>query len=166
MEMRPAVNGMPPPDLLVTLIRAGRWKHPGHASLREVIPFLVDPVDFLTSLEAMSRDSSGKVADDAKLAVVFHEVRGRHAAERVELPWRDVDRSFFVAVNRFAGDDAGIALDFRTSANHRRVIANDWASGRACVWREVAPRFSQFAEALGLGAQTGDPGAGEATVQD
>jgi hypothetical protein len=71
-----------------------------------------------------------------------------------ELPWRDVDLSFFVAVNRFPGDDVGIALDYRTGVGNPRVIANDWGSGRECIWREVAPTFSSFVQALGLGSQT------------
>lgn len=157
MESRPTVNGLPLPELLVTLIREGRWKHPRDARLREVIPFLVDPVDFLASLEAMARESSGHLADDPRMAAVFHEVRGHLAAGPVELPLRDVDRSFFVAINRLPGDDVAIALDFRTSAGDPRVIASDWDAGRGCVWREVAPTFSQFVQALGLGSQTADP---------
>jgi hypothetical protein len=145
------VNGLPLPDLLVCLIRKGCWTHPGDARLREIIPFLVDPVDFLTSLEAMTRESSGHLADDPALAPVFHEVRGRQAAELIELPWRDVDRSIYVAVNRFPGDDVGIALDYRTSVDDPRVIANDWGSGQECLWRVVAPTFRQFAQSLRLG---------------
>jgi hypothetical protein len=91
--------------------------------------------------------------------VVYHEVRGRLAVEPVELPWRDVDRSFLVAVNRFGGDDVGIALDYRTSASDPRVIANDWGSERWCVWREVAPTFSQFVHVLGMGSHSAQPGA-------
>ncbi len=50
-------NGLPMPEHLVALIREGRWVHPGEARLREVIPFLVDPVDFLRTPEAMARET-------------------------------------------------------------------------------------------------------------
>lgn len=150
MELHPAVNGLPLPKLLVSLMRAGRWTHPGDDCLREIIPFLTAPVDFLTSLEAMARESNAHLADDPRLSAVFHEVRGCRSAEPVELPWRDVARSFFLAVNRFPGDDVGIALDFRTNESDPRVIANDWDTGRGCMWREVVPTFSRFVQKLGF----------------
>ena len=53
------VNGLPLPELLVALIRDGHWVHLGDARLREVIPFLVDPVDFLCTPEAMASESTG-----------------------------------------------------------------------------------------------------------
>jgi hypothetical protein len=77
-------------------------------------------------------------------------VRGSRLRERVELLWLDADRSLFVAVNRRPGDDVGIALDYRTNVLDPRVVASDWGSGQACVWREVAPTFSDFVRILGL----------------
>jgi hypothetical protein len=148
---RLAVNGLLMPELLVALIRDGHWVHPGDARLREVIPFLVDPVDFLNTPEAMTFESSGHLADDPLFSAVFHSVRGSRVVEPVELPWLDADRSFFVAVNRWGGDDVGIALDYRTDVLDPRVVANDWGSGRGCLWREVAPTFSAFVLLLGLG---------------
>ena len=109
MESGPAVNGLLMPELLVAMIRDGRWVHPGDARLREVMPFLVDPVDFLRSPEAMAFESSGHLADDPQLSARFHLVRGSRVVEPVELPWLDADRSFFVAVNRWPGDDVAIA---------------------------------------------------------
>jgi hypothetical protein len=156
---RAMVNGLPMPELLVALIHQGRWVHPGDARLRELIPFLVDPVDFLSTPEAMGRESSGHLADDPRLAAVFYLVRGRQAAEPVDLPWLDADRSFFVAVNRWPGDDVGIALDYRTDSDDPRVVAGDWGTGQACVWREVAPTFSEFVRILGLDNRDAQPGA-------
>jgi hypothetical protein len=150
---RPTVNGLPLPELLVALIREGRWVHPGDIRLRELIPFLIDPVDFLRSPEAMARESSWHLADDPRMSALFHAVRGGRVAEPVVLPWLDADRSFFVAVNRWPGDDVGIALDYRTSAVDPRVVAGDWGSGQGCVWREVAPMFSIFVRLLGLYSQ-------------
>jgi hypothetical protein len=154
VESRIEVNGLPLPALLLALLREDRWRHPGEAPLRRIIPFLVAPIDFLTSPEEMAFESSGHLADNPQLSTKFHEVRGRQAGEPVELPWRDVDRSLFVAINRFPGDDIGVALDYRTSVDNPRVIANDWGSGQECVWREVAPTFSSFVSALGLGSQS------------
>jgi len=148
---RLAVNGLLMPELLVALIRDGHWSHPGDARLREVIPFLVDPVDFLRTPEAMAFESSGHLADDPRLSDVFHMVRGSRVVDPVELPWLDADRAFFVAVNRWPSDDVGIALDYRTDGLDPRVVAGDWGSGQACVWREVAPTFSGFVRLLGLG---------------
>jgi hypothetical protein len=157
VELRPAVNGLALPDLLVRLIRAGCWTHPGEARLRKVIPFLVDPVDFLTSPEAMARESSGRLADDPKMAAVFHLLRSSRMDGPIELPWLDADRSFFVAVNHWPGDDVGIALDYRASVDNPCVVAGDWGSGRGCVWREVAPTFSGFVRLLGLGSPDAEP---------
>jgi hypothetical protein len=148
---RLAVNGLLMPELLVALIRDGHWVHPGDARLREVIPFLVDPVDFLRKPEAMASESSGRLADDSRLSAVFHMVRGSRVVESVELPWLDVDRSFFVAVDRWPGDDVGIAPDYRIDVVDPRVVAGDWGSAQACVWREVAPTFSGLVRLLGLG---------------
>jgi hypothetical protein len=143
-------NGLLLPERLVALIRDGHWVHPGDARLREVIPFLVDSVDFLRTPEAMASASSGRLADDPRLSAVFHMVRGSQVVEPVELSWLDADRSFFVAVNRWPGDDVGIALDYRTDVLDPRVVAGDWGSGQTCVWREVTPTFSGFVRLLGL----------------
>ena len=59
-------------------------------------------------------------------------------------------------MNRRPGDDVAIALDYRTSPSDPRVVGSDaWTSQHETgqiqyVWREVAPAFSVFAEALGL----------------
>ncbi|WP_165228300.1 hypothetical protein [Aquisphaera insulae] len=154
MRSHPKVNGLPLPEVLVLLMRQGRWIHPGDARLREVIPFLIEPVDFLGSAKAMAAESTGFLADNPRDSRIFHEVRGSRLAEPVELPWRDVERSLLVAVNRYPGDDVGIGLDYRTDDTDPRVIASDWGTGEVCLWREVAPTFSEFARRLGLGHRT------------
>jgi hypothetical protein len=85
-------------------------------ALRRLIPFLREPVDFLTSVEAMRRESAGSLADEPRFAKVFHMARGSRSAEPVSLPWLDVELSVFVAVNRFPGDDLAIALDYLANA--------------------------------------------------
>jgi hypothetical protein len=146
-----SVNGLPVPELLCTLMRDGDWVHPGDARLRELIPFLTDPVDFLSTPEAMERESSGHMADDPRYSAMFHMARGSRVTGPVELPWLDVDRSIFVAVCRWAGDDTAISLDYRTDVIDPRVVASDLGSGRDYVWREVTPTFSAFVRLLGLG---------------
>jgi hypothetical protein len=146
-----SVNGLPVPELLSVLIRKGQWVHPGDARLLEVIPFLVDPVVFLSTPKDMVGESSGFLADDPSFSLVHHMARGSRATEPIELPWLDVERSFFVAVNRWPGDDTGIALDYRTDMLDPRVVAGDWGSGTGCVWREVSPTFSAFVRLLGVG---------------
>jgi hypothetical protein len=153
--LRPTVNGLPLPEALVALIRSGGWVHPGEDRLREVIPFLVDPVVFLPSPEAMAFESPGRLAEDARWSETLHMLRGDRVAEPVELPWLDVDRSVFIAVNKWPGDDVGIALDYRTGLADPRVVANEWGSGSGCFWREVAPTFSGFAKRIGLAGQDG-----------
>jgi hypothetical protein len=94
-----------------------------------VIPFLVDPVVFLCSPDAMAFESTGRLADDRHSSVIFHAMRGSRTAEPLELPWLDVDRSFFIAVNKWPGDDVAIALDYRSDLADPRVVASDWGAG-------------------------------------
>ena len=77
----------------------------------------------------------------------MRELRGSLQALPVELPWRDVERSILVAVNRNVGDDVAIALDFRTSQSDPRVIASAWRED-GLFWEEVAPTFTQFLRAI------------------
>lgn len=141
------VNGLPLPSLLVELLRSGQWQHPGDKALKRLIPFLREPVDFLMCVESMRIESPKRIADDPKLARIFHFLR--ESADSPDLPWLDVNRAVFIAVNRVPGDDLGIALDYRTNAADPRVVASDWDDGAlGCRWREVAPCFSVFFERL------------------
>jgi hypothetical protein len=151
MDHRLEVNGLPLPPLLGSLMAAGRWVHPGDAAIRELVPFLQGPVDFL-GIESMGRAFCWSMADDPKYSAVFRVVRGSKSAKPVELPWLDADKAVFIAVNRIPGDDLGIALDYRTSAKDPRVVACEWLGGPAgCVWHQVSGTFTEFAQALGLG---------------
>src|SRR5436305_1044811 len=118
------VNGLPLPPLLVELLQQGRWCHPGDEVLRTLIPFFHEPVDFLTMVEAMRRESSGLLTREPGLAKVYHEARGSKSVVPILLPWLDAELAVFVAVNRIPGDDLAIALDFRTEAADPRVVAN------------------------------------------
>jgi len=134
---------------LVALIESGKWVHPGDGVIRQAIPFLNEPVDFL-SVDAMEFESSGHLADDPHSSALFHEMRGSDSVNVPDLPWRDVSSSFFIAVNRFPGDDIGIALDFREGAEaDPSVIASNW-SNAACKWQRVSGSLSEFLHRIGF----------------
>jgi hypothetical protein len=138
------------PRLLTELIKTGRWKQPADEVIKSVIPFLQEPMDFLLDIESMQRESTGFLADSPEMSELFHVHRGSKASER-ELPWLDVDKALFIAVNRIAGADLGIALDTRTDREDPRVVASDWQSGdNTHHWREVEFRFSDFVKKLGM----------------
>ena len=148
------VNGLPMPPLLVELMRTGRWRHPGDSAIASVAPFLsgIDAVDFLGSVEGMRRESSGHLADDPEMSRLFREVRGDDpkTGRPLGLPWRDVEKSFLIAVCREIGADVAIALDYRTDPPDPRVIATEYLPGQGMAWREVAATFSAFVKAVGL----------------
>lgn len=143
------VNGLPLPPCIISLMDNGRWVHPGDVVVKKAIPFLNEPVDFL-SVDSMEFESSGHLADDPGSSLLFHEMRGSDSVIVPDFPWRDVSRSFFIAVNRIPGDDIGIALDFRRGVeSDPSVIASDW-SNRTCEWRLVSDSLSEFLQRAGL----------------
>lgn len=130
------------------LIKSGRWKTPEDSKMRSIIPFLKDPVDFLPSIEDIALESQGLLADYKTTATVFHEYRGSAGVDEA-LPWRDVDRSILIAVNREMGADAGIALDYRTGNEDPSVLASDWGTEDGTHhWRKVCDSFSDFVKVL------------------
>ncbi len=148
-----AVNGLQLPPLFVELIQNDRWRHPGDSILTQLIPFLREPVDFLSRVDSITRETNGlvKLANEPRWEQLFHTKRSSKCREAIELPWLDADSAILIAVNRVAGDDTGIALDFRTQAIDPRVVASEWHEGpEGCVWREVAETFSHFVELLGI----------------
>jgi hypothetical protein len=146
---RITICGLPMPPALRSLIEAGKWVHPGDNVVKEVIPFLNEPVDFL-SLDSMEFESSGHLADDPQSSSLFHEMRSGDSVSVPDLPWRDVSSSFFIAVNRDIGDDIGIALDFRNGVeSDPSVIASDWSDG-TCNWRRVSHSLSEFLNRVGF----------------
>jgi len=145
------VNGLYLPQLLVDLLRQGRWVRPGDATIRQAIPFLPGPVDFLTDIDRITRNSGFSLVDSPEAARLFHSARGSRSDQPILLPWLDAELAVFVAVNRIPGDDLGIALDYHTRHDDPRVVASEWRENPVgCFWRETAPTFSQFVEALRL----------------
>ncbi len=140
------VRGLLAPTLLVDLLATGRWKHPGDGIIRQVVPSIDDPLEFLLSLEHMERESGSLNADATEWMHAFH---GCKTGELRDLPWLDADCAFFVAINAQAGDDVAIALDYRTSVTDPRVVASDWTDD-GCFWRQCAETFSEFVRELHL----------------
>lgn len=144
-----SIRGLSVPRLLIELMEWGRWQHPGEEVIRRVVPMITDPLVFLPSLEAMEFESRTFIADDPELSQLFHEYRGNAATECPDLPWLDIDRAFFIAVNKIPGDDVAIALDYRRNSVNPRVVAGEWLDD-GCLWREVALTFSEFACLIGF----------------
>jgi hypothetical protein len=143
------VNGLPLPLLLLDLLDSGRWKTPDDPIMRAKIPRLKEPVNFLRSVEHIAFESQG-LADDQRTALLFHEYRGSSGVER-PLPWRDVEQSILIAVNREIGADLGIALDYRSGWEDPSVLISDWWTGdRTCHWHKISERFSGFVSLLQL----------------
>jgi hypothetical protein len=134
------------------MLAAGQWRHPGDDVMREVIPWFEGPLVFLNSVDHMWRESRplDMFADDTRSSELFRAARGSVAGP-VDLPWLDVERAFLIAVNRMPGDDAAVALDYRSDPSDPRVVASDfWTDPHQCAWRMVTPTFSAFADALAL----------------
>ena len=144
------VNQLPVPPALISLIEVGNWKHPGDDVIKNVIPFRSEFVGFMT-IDEMERNASGLGwGDTEKGALCFKERRGTDTVAVPDLPWRDMNKSFFIATDREHGSVGGIALDFRAGPEgDPRVIAN--ASGlNLYEWRLVTNSFSEFLQRIGL----------------
>ncbi|HYG76662.1 MAG TPA: hypothetical protein VEK08_16785 [Planctomycetota bacterium] len=148
---------MPLPPLLRDLLRSGAWCQPADNRIQQTVPFLKEPVDFLLTEERMRFESSGFLADDPRSSEWFHEFRGSVVGADRALPWLDVDKALFIAVNREIGADLGIALDYRTDISDPRVVASEWSEwntkrqpGSGCHWLVAAPTFSAFVKMIGL----------------
>jgi hypothetical protein len=147
------IRGLVVPTLLLSLLRESRWRHPGEITLTRTMPWFKDPLHFLTSVQAMARESNSlaSLTEDAASAQLFRQARGTDRAEPIDLPWLDVDKAFLVAVNERPGDDVAVALDYRTDPTDPRVVASDfWTEPGPCSWREVAPTFSALVAAFDL----------------
>ena len=137
------------PSLLDELIRTGRWIHPGDRIMASVVPFITDPLDLLPTREAMQRESGPLMAPSETESLVFHEYRGSFHEYR-PLPWIDVEKTLFIAINRRIGDDVGIALDYRDNPEEPSVVGGDYHSDKELQYRLITSTFRQFAKSLGL----------------
>jgi hypothetical protein len=151
------LEGLPLPPLLLRLLDEGRWVHPGDDVMRAVAPFLLHPVDFFGPdraglIREMRRyvEQNREFAADPDMSKVFRTRSSRRLGHPVDPAWLDADLALFIAVNRFAGDDVAIALDYRPGPRPR-VVACDDSAPHGMVWREITASFEEFAAAVGLG---------------
>ncbi|SFH86646.1 hypothetical protein SAMN05421753_103263 [Planctomicrobium piriforme] len=140
---------LPLPAKLQLMMKEGRWKHPGQEVLAAKIPFIRDPLTFLSSIESMLSNSGPLMRPDENENERFSEYRGSRISSR-DLPWIDVEQVIFIICNERIGDDVGIALDYRTGINSPRVVGGDWHSRSGLQYREIAPSFDEFVELIGL----------------
>ena len=139
------IRGLVVPSLLVDMIRDGRWQHPGDDVLARAVPFMSDPLDFLTSLDAIRFNSGLSHAFGGEpLRIHYRWIRSS------KLPWLNIRRAFFIAINRNIGDDVAIALDYRTNRREPRVVASEYTDANGYRWCAVADTFSAFVESLAI----------------
>ncbi|TQJ22477.1 hypothetical protein FBZ33_2730 [Micromonospora sp. A202] len=145
------VNGLPLPGPLIRLLNSGRWRHPGDRALRQLIPWLDDPLDFMTTIDELCLHNRLIAQLDAG-TMQFFQIRRGGAGQPIAMPWLDLDQAVFIAECRYAGDDIAVALDYRTSPIDPRVLATDTATlaQQHLSWRQVTPTLSQFIDALHL----------------
>ncbi|MGC5288182.1 hypothetical protein [Micromonospora sp. DT231] len=149
MNDRWQINGLPLPDPLIDLIESGRWRHPGDEVLRQLIPWLDDPLDFMTTIDEL-RLHNRLIAELGTDTLEFFQIGRGSAARPIVMPWLDLDQAVFIAECRYAGDDIAVALDYRTNPADPRVLATALPAARHCSWRQVTPTFTQFVDALRL----------------
>lgn len=145
------INGLPLPDPLIRLLKSGRWRHPGDHALHQLIPWLDDPLDFMTTIDGLNLLNRLISQMDAGTMEFFQIGRGS-AGQPIAMPWLDLDQAVFIAECRYAGDDIAVALDYRTNTTDPRVLATDTATiaQQHLSWRQVTPTLSQFIDALHL----------------
>ncbi|MCA8996277.1 MAG: hypothetical protein KDA80_04815 [Planctomycetaceae bacterium] len=141
---------LPLPPLLIDLINAGEWREIDQDLLRKCLAFELDPVEPISSHNAMLLNSGPLMPPGDVESEQFHEYRGSMSVERT-LPWIDIEKTLFIMCNQRIGDDCGIALDYRTGQQTPMVIGSDWYSeSRGVIYRRVAGTFEEFAWMLGL----------------
>ncbi|MER7420401.1 hypothetical protein ABT346_27080 [Micromonospora peucetia] len=145
------INELPLPGPLIRLISSSRWRHPGDWALRQLTPWLDDPLDFMTTIDELRLHNRLIAQLDADTMQFFQIGRGS-AGQPIAMPWLDLDQAVFIAVCRYAGDDIAVTLDYRTSPTDPRVLATDTATiaQQHLSWRQVTPTLSQFINALHL----------------
>ncbi len=135
------------PPAFVELWMAGKWQQPDESLIQSLIPWLQGPIEFIEVMHWLVTENGSPLVDYLDSANKFREYRGSVSHDKTDLPWLDLEKSLFIAVNRIRGDDLGIALDFRTSTDDPRVVASYWCGERDdyhVEWRLVTEMFSEF----------------------
>ncbi len=147
------IRGMRFPPAFVELWSAGKWQQPDEVLIQSLIPWLQGPIEFIEVMRWMVMENSASLVDSPHFARGFREYRGSISPDKTDLPWLDVEKSLFIAVNRIPGDDLAIALDFRSSTENPRVVASYWCDEPGdyhVEWRLVTETFSEFLTRLNM----------------
>ena len=150
------IRGMRFPPAFIELWLAGKWQQPDEDLIRSLIPWLQGPIEFIEVMHWMVGENREPLADYPDDTRMFREYRGSISPDKTDLPWLDVEKSLFIAVNRIHGDDLAIALDFRSSMENPRVVASYWCGEyKDChvEWRLVTETFSEFLTRLNMTEQ-------------
>jgi hypothetical protein len=144
------VNGLPLPPLLISLLREGRWKHPGHMFLQHLMPTLKEKVEFI-GLERIGSfiEAQFEFAEHPFLSPRWRYACGSKSATPLALPWLDLEKAVDIAEAVERGADTLIVLDYRTSISDPRVLTNEWGQD-GNIWYEMDPTFTEFVARLGL----------------
>jgi hypothetical protein len=145
------IRGMKYPRIFKELWVAGKWEQPDEKLLEAAIPWIQGPIEFIEEMQWMVSENSTTMADHADLSNMFFEYRGSKSKDKPDLPWLDIDQAIIFAVNRIHGDDLGLAMDFRTSAEDPRVVGSYWKTApNSFEWRLINNSFYNFLEELGM----------------
>ncbi|WP_406443940.1 hypothetical protein OHB00_45090 [Streptomyces sp. NBC_00631] len=88
-----------------------------------LIPWFESPLAFLTGTDQMEwKSQTLGTSDDERYSAFLRVAWGSSQEAPVELPWPDVEKAFFIAVNREFGDDVALAPDCRTDPADPRVV--------------------------------------------
>jgi hypothetical protein len=148
---------LPLPSLLAKMLTQDRWRQPPDDVIRKLVPFISEPLNFLLSESDIRRESLslGRLAKESHLSIAFRIYYGATMTPKC-LPWLDAGHALIIAVNRLAGEDVAIALDYRSDYEHPIVVASAWTEPSGSMhpslteWREVAPSFEAFVASIGF----------------
>ena len=143
------INGLPlPPDLLA-LINAGRWKFPDDlTAVKHIFPVWHEALSYasgamLYMLDSMQRENKSWLEEKDPMFI--------GAPDTTKTPG-DIDPKLSVLIGDLGwGSDQPIALDYRHSRDHPRVLTLEWSEyALNNRWIEIAPDIQSFAELIGL----------------
>ena len=130
------------PALLIDLIKQGIWQTYTTQKIRKVAPFLIEPMEFLQSIEEIKNVSENPILLQEN---IFGIQSSRLLESNIEFPLLDYDKSIYIAINKYPGDDIGIALDFRKNSTEPCVVASDFNGHHPhCEWRVISQNLADF----------------------
>ncbi len=101
------IRGMRFPPAFVKLWSAGKWHQPDDSLIQSLIPWLQGPIEFIEVMHWMVTENRASLVDHPDSAIMLREYRGSVSPDKTDLPWLDVEKSLFIAVNRIHGDARG-----------------------------------------------------------